>query len=174
YMKGHAGIVVTGANATTNLSVFSVGRGNAVNQAFFRDDVTYDGLADIAFVAISSADGKFGGLRTANASYFATRGVAGIYAPGVEFGGPVLIGDINAADAATPTLAIGAGADVRIAGGDLFQSNGRAVQVAGLVQLKFTAGGTSHNGALPVQTNKAVLEQNGADVTAQIVAYPAP
>lgn len=172
YMKGHAGIVVTGADATTNLSVFSVGRGNAVNQALFRDDVTYDGLADIAFVAISSADGKFGGLRTANSSYFATRGLAGIYAPGVDFAGPVLIGDINAADAATPTIAIGAGADVRITGGDLFQANGRAVQVSGLARLQFTAGGTSHDGALPGQTNKAVLEQNGADVTAQLVAYP--
>jgi len=172
YMKGHAGIVVTGANETSNLSIFSVGRGNAVNQALFRNEVTYDGVADIAFVAISSTDGKFGGLRAANASFFATRGLTGLYAPGVAFNGPIFIGDIAAADAAAPTIAIGSGADVRIAGGDLLQSNGRAVEVAGLVQLKFTAGSTSHNGALPARTNLARLEENGVDVTAQIVANP--
>lgn len=49
---------------------------------------------------------------------------------------------------------------------------GSAVQVSGLPQLKFTAGSTSHHGALPVRTNQARLEQNGTDVTAQIVTYP--
>ena len=48
YMKGHAGIVVTGANVDSNLTIFSVGRGNAVNQGLFRSDVTYDGFADLA------------------------------------------------------------------------------------------------------------------------------
>src|SRR5205085_9773984 len=44
YMKGHASIVITGANESTNLGIFSVGRATAVNQALFRDDVTYDGM----------------------------------------------------------------------------------------------------------------------------------
>ena len=33
YMKGHAGIVITGANETTNVSVFSVGRATAFDPA---------------------------------------------------------------------------------------------------------------------------------------------
>ncbi len=172
YMKGHAGIVLTGANESTNLSVFSVGRANAANQALFRSDVTYDGFADIAYIAITSTDGKFGGLRAANASCFATKGFTGLYAPGVEFTGPVFVNDINASDSATPVLNIGSGADVRITGGDLLQSNSRAVQVSGVTQLKFTAGSTSHGTLFSAQTNRARLEKDGADVTTSIVVNP--
>jgi hypothetical protein len=173
YMKGHAGIVIAGADETTNLSVFSVGRANAVNQALFRDEVTYDGLADIAFIAIASSNGKFGGVRTANSSYFATQGATGLYAPGVEFTGPVFIGDINGIGvAATAYILLGSASTVSIHGGDLLQENGRAVQVSGITQLKFVDGSTSHGLILGAQSNKAVLEQNGANVTSQIVVGP--
>ena len=172
YMKGHAGIVLTGADESTNLSVFSVGRANAANQALFRSDVTYDGFADIAFIAITSTDGKFGGLRTANASYFATKGYTGVYAPNVEFTGPVFVGDIRAENDATPVLMIGSGPDTRITGGDLLQTNGRAVQVSGLTQLNFRAGSNSHGTLFPAQTNRARLEQNGTDVTTSTVVSP--
>ena len=174
YMKGHAGIVITGADDTTNVGVFSVGRSTAVNQALFRSDVTYDGLADLAFIAITSTNGKFGGLRTANGSYYATKGMTGVYAPGVQFVGPVFIGDINASDAATPVIMISSSPDTRITGGDLLQANGKAVQVSGLTQLKFTAGSDSHNNLLSAKTNKGVLMQNGVDVTAQIVVNSSP
>ena len=174
YMKGHAGIVITGADDTTNVGVFSVGRITALNQALFRSDVIYDGIADIAFLAILSTNGKFGGVRSANASYFATKGYTGVYAPGVQFGGPVFVGDINASEAATPVLMIGSSPDTRITGGDLLQANGQPVKVSGLTQLKFVAGTTSQGTVLPAQTNKAVLQQNGTDVTAQVVVNPSP
>ncbi|HVS52536.1 MAG TPA: PQQ-binding-like beta-propeller repeat protein [Opitutaceae bacterium] len=172
YMKGHATIVIAGATANTFASVFSVGRGNAVNQSLFLDNVAYDGIADLALVAIASTDGKFGGLHTGNASYWSTRGLAGLYAPGVQFTDVVNLGNIAAFDAATPVLQLAASSNVNITGGDLFQPNGRAVQVSGLVQLHFVAGTTSANTSLPAQSNKARLEQNGADVTAQLVINP--
>ncbi len=174
YMKGHAGIVITGADETSNVSVFSVGRVTAVNQALFKDSVTYDGVADIAFIAISSSNGKFGGLRTANVSYFATKGLTGVYAPGVIFDGPVFIGDVNAWDAATPVIRLGSASDTRINGGDLLQSNGRAVQVSGITRLKFVANTDSHGNPQAAKTNQAVLQQNGVDVTSQIVVNPGP
>lgn len=174
YMKGHAGIVLAGANETTNLSVFSVGRANAANQALFRSDVTYDGFADIAFIAISTTNGKFGGLRAANTSFFGTKGLTGIYAPNVQFAGPVFVHNIDASADATPVLKIGSGSDVRITGGNLLQTNGRAVQVSGIAALKFTAGGSSHGTIFDAQVNQARLEQDGANVTAEIVVYPAP
>ncbi len=174
YMKGHAGIVVVGANQSTNVSVFSVGRITAVDQTLFSDAISYDGIADLAFIAILSTDGKFGGLRTANANYFAAKGCTGIYAPGVQFTGPVYVGDINASDVATPVLLLGSASDTRITGGDLLQSNSRPVKVSGISQLAFTAGTTSHGKLLPAQINQAHLEQNGADVTSQIVANPSP
>jgi hypothetical protein len=172
YMKGHAGIVLTGADENTHLSVFSVGRANAVNQALFKDGTSYDGVADIAFIAISSPTGKFGSLRTANATYFASGGFTGLYAPGVEFAGPVFIGNVSASDNAQSVLVIGSTAEVRITGGDLAQPNGRAVQVKGVSRLRFADGSTSGGDLLPAQSNKARFEDDGADVTAQIVVNP--
>ncbi len=197
YMKGHAGIVVTGANETTNLLIFTVGRATAFDptggynilaapsatnvpsnngSSLFQGHAArvYDGVADISFVAISSTNGKFGGLRSSNTSYWATKGVTGIYAPGVTFTGPVFAHNINASDSATPFFVIGGSSDTRITGGDLAQSNNRAVQVAGLSQLKFTAGITSHGGSLSAKTNLGRLERDGVDVTAQIVVNPVP
>lgn len=172
YMKGHAGIVITGADESTNVSVFTVGRKTAVNQALFRDDVHYDGVADLAFIAILSSNGKFGGLRAANASFFATRGVTGIYAPQVKFTGPVYVGDIQASDSAQPFLAIGSSPDVRVTGGDLAQPNNRMVQVSGIETVRFVDGTTSNGDVLPARTNQGHLEQNGSDATAQIAVNP--
>ncbi|HVU24980.1 MAG TPA: glycosyl hydrolase [Opitutus sp.] len=173
YMKGHAGIVVTGANETSNLLVFTVGRVTALNQALFKDNVTYDGVADLAFVAISSTNGKFGGLRLSDANLWATRGLTGIYAPGIEFNGPVYVGNIDAMEDAVPYLVIGSTiVDARITGGDMRQDNHRAIRVAGISQLKFTAGSDSHGNLLPAQTNLGVFWENGTNVTSQIVLNP--
>lgn len=196
YLKGHAGIVITGANETTNLSIFTVGRATAFDptgaynillapntttnnpanngSSLFtgKSATVYDGIADIAFVAISSTNGKFGGLRTAGASYFATKGLTGVYAPGVTFTGPLFVGDITASDAALPVLQVGSVSDARITGGDLLQTNGQAVQVSGITQLKFTAGTNSHGVLLTAQNNRAVLMQGTTNVTSQIVVNP--
>lgn len=173
YMKGHAGIVITGADETTNVSVFSVGKITAVNQALFINGVTYDGVADLAYIAILSTNGKFGGVRTADASYFATKGYTGIYAPGVTFTGPVYVGDISASDTATPVLLLGGATNnTWVAGGDLLQTNGQPVKVSGITQLKFMAGTDSHGNLLSAKANRASLQQNGTDVTAQIVVNP--
>ncbi len=172
YMKGNARLTVADANETTHLAVFSVGRITAVNQALFRNEVTYDGLADLASVAVLSPTGKFGALRSANASYLATSGTTGVYAPNVQFAGPLYLGAMSAADLATPTIVIGSSSDTRVTGGDLFQANGRAVQVSGLTQLRFVAGTNSHGTTIAAKANRARLEQNGGDVTAQVVVNP--
>lgn len=195
YMKGHAGIVITGADETTNVSIFSVGRltafdptgaydlaksASATNDParngnpLFTDHASssYDGVADLAFVAIQSSNGKFGGLRAANAGFFAAKGFTGIYAPDVTFTGPLFIHDVNASDTATPVLLVGSVSDARITGGNLKQDNSKAVQITGLTQLKFADGTNSHNTPLPAQANAARLEDNGTDVTAQVVVNP--
>jgi hypothetical protein len=88
------------------------------------------------------------------------------------FDGPVYVSDVSAYDAAKPVMMLGAANDVRITGGDLLQDNGEPVQVSGITQLRFTGGTDSHNRVLLAQTNRAVLEHNGTDVTAQIVVAP--
>ena len=172
YMKGHIGLVVAGADRTTHLSIFSVGRITSGNASLFKDDVNYDGSADVAFVAIQSATGEFGGLRAANASFFAASGLVGIYAPGVHFRGPVYLGDINAYLSASPVLVLGLAGDVRIAGGSLYQTNSKSIQVSGISQLKFVDGTDSHGRLVPAKPNRARLVQDGVDVTAQIVVNP--
>ena len=195
YVKGHAGVVITGADHRTNVSVFTVGRATAFDPTggynillapgetnnpanngsplFAGHDATvYDGIADIAFIAISSVNGQFGGIRTSNTHYFAAKGLTGVYAPGVALQGPLFIGDLSASDTASPVIVVGSVADSRITGGDLAQLNGQPVEVAGLTQLKFTAGGDSHGNALPAQQNQAVLMSGGQDVTTQVVVNP--
>lgn len=195
YMKGRAGIVITGADETTNVSVFTVGRATAYdptgaynillapntttnnpanngNSIFVgHTSTTYDGMADIAFIAISSSNGKFGGVRASNTRFGAAKGYTGIYAPGVAFTGPVYVGNIVASDAAIPVLLIGSSSDVRVTGGDLLQANNQPIKVAGITQLKFTAGVNSGGTALPEIFNQALLLQNNVNVTGQIVSY---
>lgn len=173
YMKGHAGIVVSGATQDTNVSVYSVGRMTAVNQALFIEGVTYSGVADIAFIAIMSQNGRFGGVRTANTVFWASKGRTGIYAPGVTFEGPVYIGDIEAYESATPTIMLGgAKGNTWITGGNMNQPNRRAVEVAGLTQLAFKPGTDSHGKPFPARPNEARYQQESEDVTAKIVLNP--
>jgi GH35 family endo-1,4-beta-xylanase len=197
YMRGLAGIVIAGSNEFTNVSVFTVGRATAWDRTGAYDilkdpnttdnnpanngsplfvghaNTTYDGVADIAFIAITSSNGKFGGVRTSNTRYLAERGFTGLYAPGVQFTGPVFLGDVSASGTAKPVILIGSALDrTWITGGSMEQLNGQSVQVSGLTRLEFKAGQDSHGRALTAQTNQAVFKQNGSDVTAQIVVNP--
>lgn len=175
YMKGHARLTIVGADASTYVAVFSVGKANAINQSLFKSDVTYDGVAQIASIAIQSVDGKFGGIFAGNATAVDTRGLVGIYAPGVQFGTRIALEDINAADAATPVFQIGATVgDTLITGGDFAQDNAASVKVSGLTRLEFVAGGTSAGATLLAQKIQAQLEQNGVNVTSQVVVNPSP
>lgn len=196
YMKGHPTIVITDADQTTNIGMFSVGRSTAFDptgaydillapsptnvpanngSSLFAGGATGgDGFADFALIAIASSNGQFGGIRAANATCFGTKGFAGVYAPGVQFTGPLFVNDINASDAATPALLVGSVSDARITGGDLQQDNGRAVQVSGLAQLQFRNGSDSRGTIFSAQAIKGTLEQNGANVTGQIAQAPTP
>jgi len=195
YTKGHAGIVITDADERTNVSIFTVGRATAFDPTgaynilqvptltndpkkngspLFQGHATtnYDGIADVAFIAISSNNGKFGGIRAANTAFFAVKGWTGIYAPSVSFQGPVYFGDISAYDEAVPIIAIGVASDVRVTGGSLLQPNRRPIQVAGLSRLLFTDGSDSHGNLIPAKANQATLEQDGVNITTQIVHNP--
>ncbi|HVU22856.1 MAG TPA: YDG domain-containing protein [Opitutus sp.] len=192
YVKGHARLVISGADATTNLRVSAVGRATAFDPTggfdpgrpigvgndpanngsplfVGHDGTAYDGVADLASVAILSTDGKFGGLRTANARYWAANGMTGVFAPDVAFAGPVYVGDLAASNHATPALLLGAADDVRITGGGLLQPNGAPVQVSGITLLQFTDGLDANGNVLPAQANRAVLIEDGVDVTDELV-----
>ncbi len=196
YFKGHASIVITGADHRTNVSVFTVGRATAFDPTgtynilqapsasnnpannkspLFVGHATtvYDGIADIARISITSTNGRFGGIRTANTYYLDVKGMTGIYAPGVTFEGPVYLGNLSAYGSATPVLVLGAAnAETRVAGGDLLQANGQPIQVNGVSQLRFAAGIDSHGKPLNALSNRGQFRRNGQNVTSQIVVNP--
>ncbi|MEO5958296.1 MAG: immunoglobulin domain-containing protein [Opitutaceae bacterium] len=171
YMKGHARIIIDGAEATSHVSIFSVGKITAVDQSLFRSNVTYDGMADIASLTIHTLYGQFGGVRTANASYFANAGYTGLYAPGVEFD-RVYIGDINASDTASPTFTVRISHATEIHGGDALQSNNRWVQVGSMTVIHFEAGTKSDGTFQPAQSNRARFELDGMDTTERTIVSP--
>lgn len=196
YMKGHATITITGANETTNVSIFTVGRltafdptgvyditkppgpgNNPANTGspLFRMSETYDGLADVALLNIISSNGKFGGIRAANASFWATGGNTGIYAPGVQFTGPVFVHDVDAQEGAVPVLITGTIDNpdgIRITGGDLAQASERPVRIEGATRITMAAGITSHATNLPANANQALIERNDEIVTDTVVVNP--
>ena len=98
--------------------------------------------------------------------------MTGLYAPGIAFTGPVRLCDIIATEDATPVILTGQAAEVEIAGGDLTQTNNRAVEVKGFPRLRFVAGATSHGNPLPALANRARLQRDGVDVTAAVVVNP--
>lgn len=149
----------------------------------FKAGESYDGIADVALVNIASTNGKFGGLYCAGAGFFRASGATGINAPGIEFTKRILIHDLNASGSAIPVLITGAvgtseaaGSDfngkINIAGGDLNQSNGAAVQIGGATKLKSRANYNSHYVFLPAQNLAAQVTRDGVDVTAQVVENP--
>ncbi len=178
YMKGLPTITITGADQTSNLGIFSVGSLTG-NVLVLKSGVTYNGLADIALINISSSNGQFGGVRIGNALLSASSGDTGINAPGVAFTGPIVLHDIDAKDTANPKLITGtvtglAGfpGEIRIAGGNLLQSNGRAIEFGTATGVRMAAGTNSHSVSLPAVANQGRLVRNGTDVTASVIVGP--
>jgi len=178
YMKGLPTITIAGADATSNLGIFSVGAITG-NVLVLKQGVTYDGIADIALINIASSTGQFGGVRIGNARFSASTGNVGLNAPGVNFTGPIVINDIDASGTASPKLVTGTVAglagfagEIRVAGGDLKQTNNRAIEYGTAVAVRMAAGTNSHGVALPAQANQGRLERNGQDVTASVIVGP--
>ena len=151
YASGHASITIEGSNSSSNVSVFTVGPTTSHNFGALDTGVDLDGVADIARITIvadpSQPGGStFGGIRTANAMYSDDTGVVGIAADGVQVQSVVLIGDIDASNSGIPTLLFGDNSQfgtVQIAGGDLAQSNGVAINDGGFQTISFIDGMTS-------------------------------
>ncbi|MBP7140485.1 MAG: DUF3500 domain-containing protein [Opitutaceae bacterium] len=175
YMKGHATVTITGATENTYLSIFSVGTMNAVNQTLFKAGEVYDGIADLALVALSSDTNRFGGLFAGNLELFATSGSTGINAPDIRFGGPINLYNVSAFSSALPLLLTGAidSGQINITGGDLKQDNGQSISFGTASKVVMTAGMTSAGVSLPAKTNQGVLVRAGTDVTATVVQNPA-
>ncbi|MBK8478959.1 MAG: DNA/RNA non-specific endonuclease [Opitutaceae bacterium] len=171
YMQGKATIILSGADATTHFTIYSVG--TATNPGVTKPEANYTGWADVAAAGIVSTDGKLGGIHQGNANYNASVGYAGVYAPGVgTVGSLVVIHDIAASGTAQPVLGFmqGGAVTVKIAGGSLAQSGGDVLTVEGLAKVTMGAGQDSCGRPAPAHAvGTRLVDSAGNDVTAAIV-----
>jgi len=164
YVQGLASFTITGADATTNFSVFSVGEGTPnVNTSLF--DATHKGgdhWANVQRITVvadtANPNGStFGGIRAGNAIFSSDSGVTGITAADVQVQNVVRIGDVDAKGTATPALTFGTSSQfgsVEVAGGDLAQTNGKAINNSGSYGYQITtiANTDSSGAAIPAGT----------------------
>ncbi|HYP16198.1 MAG TPA: hypothetical protein VEQ65_03225, partial [Opitutus sp.] len=161
YVKGRPTVRVQGAGANSFINIFSVGRGNAVNQALFPAGAVYDAMADVQLLRIEGTD--MGGVLTGNVRYGGTLSAIGVEAPNTRVQYRLVIGEIDAQEQAVPLLRIGAnsplvqdGGAVLVAGGDLAQSNGMPIDTASgtgapLPRINAVAGTLSSGDAVPAK-----------------------
>jgi S-layer protein len=183
YEQGLASFTIQGTDATTNFNVFSVGSLNAVNAGLF--DSTHTGgdhTADVSRITVvadpANPNGSvFGGITAGNAKFSADSGVVGIAAANVQVQNKVVVGDIDAKGSATPTLVFGTASqfgDVVVAGGDLSQSNGKAINNTNSYNFSLTlAAGTKSDGtAIAAQSAPSGLAFTGNNpLTAQAKTF---
>jgi len=136
YVTGKPSIVVDGADASTYISLFTVGRLNAVNENLFPEGQEYDAKADVKLVEVINST-EIGGLLMGNAEFSGKSGRVGIDARNVKVKQRVTFGDIDASGDAVPYLLFdegafeeGVGPGPMVAGGDLVQTNGAPIVVA--------------------------------------------
>lgn len=138
YVKGRPILRVEGSDESTFLSIFTVGKINAVNQALFPEGVVYDAEADVTLVEVINST-EIGGMQLSNVSFAGSEGRIGVDARKVRIATRLTVGDIDASELAIPHLLFAPGSftvnvpnsGMRITGGDLIQSNGlQAILVA--------------------------------------------
>ena len=137
YVKGLPTISITGADDTTNVGSFAVNSLSSPGTPILIDGVNYDATANIAFLEVSGTG--MASIGYGNVVFTGTKGSVGINAP-IPVSGRVIINDIDAQDNATPFLLLdesssisdplGSEKSIRVAGGDLSQSNGKAIIIA--------------------------------------------
>jgi len=167
YVTGLASFTITGSDASTNFSAFTVGTGTAHrgadNPIFAGGKLGGNNLADVQRLTVvadpSNANGSaFGGIRMGNAVFGGSSGVVGISAANVQVQDTVVIGDINTTSLGVPTLTFGTNSNfsvLKVAGGDLV--NPQNLTNSGIRQINYIAGTDSAGRAIPAQglDNKA-------------------
>ncbi len=137
YVKGLPSISINGADTTTNVGSFAVNSLSSPGTPILIDGINYDATANIAFLEVLGTG--MASIGYGNVVFTGTKGNIGINAP-IPVSGRVIINDIDAQDNATPFLLLdesssisdplGSEKSIRIAGGDLSQTNGKAIIIA--------------------------------------------
>ncbi len=179
YVQGRPRIQIEGADASTFISIFTVGKINAVNQNLFPPGVVYDAVADVSLLEVVNSL-SMGGILCSNTRFSASKGKVGIDARDVPIAVRLTVGEIDAIENAFPYLMIGEGSftvnapnpGLRLTGGNLRQSNGASVIVApgssskpGFDTLISQNNFKSDNTSQPTQSiSTGFINEEGADI----------
>ena len=123
YMQGKPTVILVGADATTHMSIYSVGRLN--NPGVTLPDIPYDGWSDVGALGIVCPSGTMGGLYLGNVAFGTSAGPTGIVARTVKNIGTVRLHDITASGTALPFLRFASEGQIQatLTGGSLMQAN---------------------------------------------------
>ena len=139
YVTGKPSVLIERADSTTFLSIFTVGRINAVNQTLFPEGQVYDAMADVTLVEVKHSKG-FGGMQLSNTVF--SRGSNspryGVIARRIPIAVRLTIGDFNPRNGGVPHILFGSGSftvpaansGVRITGGILGQYSSIEIVIA--------------------------------------------
>ena len=174
YFQGSATVILAGADGTTHMSIYSVGRLN--NPGVARADVPYDGWAHVRALGVLSTGGSLGGLYLGNTTFTSDSGPTGLVAPSVRSVGRVNFHQLVASAEGWPWLWFSAQGQVglTVTGGDLAQDNARPIEVSGLAAITLGAGIGSSGQEAPAQPIRGRLMSGGVDVTETLTTANAP
>ncbi|MBK8477623.1 MAG: hypothetical protein IPL39_15380 [Opitutaceae bacterium] len=172
YMQGTPTLVLSGAEESTHMSIYSVGR--LTNPGVTRSDVTYDGWANVGAACVQSITGGLGGLYYGNVLFASTAGPAGIVAPSVWTVGTLNFHDLVTTGSGQPMILLApeGQANIKITGGSLAQPGGSPIAVAGLDTVQMVAGQGSSGQVAPAQANQGRLVFEGIDLTDDLIVGP--
>ena len=183
YVQGRPTIRVQNATADSFLTVFSVGRANAVNPTLFPAGMTYDAMADVRLIEVHGAE--MGAILTGNVRYGAPDGATGIQAPDTAVRHRVVVGELTAGNLAVPLLRLGSGSPLQwdggavlVAGGRLLQGNRTPIDVGSgagtpLTAIRSVAGRKSNDEMLPAAALQAQFaSRNAGGVLVNGIAQP--
>lgn len=172
YMQGTPTVILAGANASTFMSIYSVGTAN--NPGVTHSNVIYNGWANVRAAGIHSTTGGLGGLYYGNVLFSSEAGPAGIVAPSLRTVGTLNFHELTTTEAGEPMILLApeGQAAIKITGGTLAQPGGSAIDVSGLDTVQMVAGQDSCGRPAPAQANQGHLYFEGIDITAELIVGP--
>lgn len=164
YVTGKPTITIDGSTDQTYVNIFTVGKSTAVNQALFPAGQSYDGVADVQLLQINGT--AMASVLAGNTRFSGSTGNTGVLAPDTNIKTRAVIHDIKASGTATPVLRFGAGStfaqdlgSILLAGGDLTQPNGAAIDVS-----------TGNGATLPSIVTVANIRSDGTNLIRATIA----
>lgn len=154
--RGEAEFVLAGTNTETSFRFYAIGKINGPYPA------SGDAAASARRVVVNSS--ALGRLYLGNSRLHGSVDAAGVVASGATVDS-VVVGELDAENAAVPSLLFGHAREVVFSGSKMLQTNKRAVHVTGISAVETFFGADANGRVLAMQRPEARFVDNGVDIT---------